>query len=277
MGQFGFSNQPAHHIAWMYNYAGAPAKTQAIVREVLDRLYVGEQIGQGYPGDEDNGEMSAWYLFAALGLYPLRVGAPEYALGSPLFRRTVVAPLGGRPLTITASGVEHPYVQEVQLDGKQLPVASVTHADLTTAGQLDFTLGASPSDWATLESPPALTADDAVPTPLVDLIPVDVANPLFDDTSATEAVIDRVVTWSLPAPATPTLYTLTSGSTAAPTSWQLEASLDGTTWTVLDDRTNQVFRWPRQLRPFKIATPAAYQHYRLTFPTPTTLAQLELL
>src|SRR3954453_4198557 len=118
MGQFGFSNQPAHHIAWMYNYAGAPHKTQAIAREVLTRLFVGEQIGQGYPGDEDNGEMSAWSLFGALGIYPLRVGAPEYAVGSPLFPRVTVTPLGGSPLVITASNVEHPYVQELRVDGK---------------------------------------------------------------------------------------------------------------------------------------------------------------
>jgi predicted alpha-1,2-mannosidase len=276
MGQFGFSNQPAHHIAWMYNYAGVPSKAQAIVREVLDRLYVGEQIGQGYPGDEDNGEMSAWYLFAALGLYPLRMGAPEYAIGSPLFPRVLVSPLGGRPLTITASGAEHPYVQEVQVDGKQLPVASITHADLTAATALDFTLGASPSDWGTLELPPALTTGDSVASPLVDLVPVDPDNPLFDDTSATETTVDTI-TWSLPAPATATLYTLTSGSGAAPTAWQLEASTDGTTWTVLDTRTTNGFRWPYQTRPFKIPTPAPYQHYRLAFPTPTTLAQLELL
>ena len=276
MGQFGFSNQPAHHIAWMYNYAGAPAKTQAIVREVLDRLYVGEQIGQGYPGDEDNGEMSAWYLFAALGLYPLRVGAPEYAIGSPLFRRTVVAPIGGAPLTITATGAEHPYVQEVQADGKQLAVASITHEALTTAGRLDFTLGAEPSDWATLESPPALTQDDAVPVPLVDLVPVDAGNPLFDDTSVTETVVDQSVTWSLPAPATPTLYTVTSGSGPAPTTWQLEGSTDGTTWTVLDSRAGETFTWPRQLRPFTIENPGEYELYRLTTPTPVTLAQLEL-
>nr|WP_238350972.1 GH92 family glycosyl hydrolase [Kribbella shirazensis] len=277
MGQFGFSNQPAHHIAWMYNYAGTPSKTQAIVREVLDRLYVGEQIGQGYPGDEDNGEMSAWYLFAALGLYPLRVGAPEYAIGSPLFPRAVVAPLGGRPFTITAANPEHPYVQELQVDGKQLPVASITHADLTAATQLDFTLGAEPSDWATLELPPALTTGDAVASPLVDLIPTDPDNPLFDDTSATEATVDQAVEWSLAAPAAPTLYTLTSGSAAGPSSWRLEASTDGTTWTVLDERADQSFRWPRQLRPFTIKNPGQYQHYRLTTATPTTLAQLELL
>ncbi|TCC39944.1 GH92 family glycosyl hydrolase [Kribbella sindirgiensis] len=276
MGQFGFSNQPAHHIAWMYNYTGTPAKTQAIAREVLDRLYVGEQIGQGYPGDEDNGEMSAWYLFAALGLYPLRVGAPEYAIGSPLFPRVLVSPLGGRPLTITASGAEHPYVQDLQVDGKQLSVASITHADLTAADQLHFTLGAEPSDWATLELPPALTSNDAVARPLVDLIPVDPSNPLLDDTSATETTLERVA-WTLPAPATPTLYTLTSGSADAPSAWQLEASTDGTTWTLLDERTNQTFRWSRQTRPFTIKTPGEYQHYRLTTPTPATLAQLELL
>ncbi|MFD3403740.1 GH92 family glycosyl hydrolase [Kribbella sp. NPDC058693] len=278
MGQFGFSNQPAHHIAWMYNYAGAPHKTQAIVREVLDRLYIGEQIGQGYPGDEDNGEMSAWYLFAALGLYPLRVGAPDYAIGSPLFPRVVVNPLGGRPLTVTASGVEKPYVQDVLVDGKPLPTASITAAELAAAEHLDFTLGATPSDWATLDSPPALTLDDAIPTPLTDLIPRDPNNPLFDDTSTTETVIDLTATWSLPAPATPTMYTLTSPHTGpAPTAWRLEASLDGTTWTVLDTRTNQSFPWPRQTRPFTIPTPTPHQHYRLTFPTPTTLTQIELL
>ncbi|MEU8225357.1 GH92 family glycosyl hydrolase [Kribbella sp. NPDC048915] len=277
MGQFGFSNQPAHHIAWMYNYAGAPAKTQAIVREVLDRLYVGEQIGQGYPGDEDNGEMSAWYLFAALGLYPLRVGAPEYAIGSPLFTRTVVAPLGGRPLTITASGAESPYVHDVQVDGKQLPVASITHEALTSADHLDFTLGAEPSDWATLELPPGLTTGDAVPAPLVDLIPVDAGNPLFDDTSATETVVDQVVEWSLPDAATATLYTLTSGSETPPAGWQLEASVDGTTWALLDERSHQVFGWTRQLRPFVISNPGEYRHYRLTFSGRAGLAQVELL
>ena len=276
MGQFGFSNQPAHHIAWMYNYAGTPYKTQAIVREVLDRLYVGEQIGQGYPGDEDNGEMSAWYLFAALGLYPLRVGAPEYAIGSPLFPQVIVSPLGGRPFTITASGVENPYVQEVLIDGKPLPAASITHADLTAATELSFTLGAEPSDWATLELPPGLTLDDQVAKPLVDLIPTDPTNPLFDDTSATSAVVEEV-TWSLPAPSAPTMYTLTSSTDAAPSAWQLSASVDGATWTVLDERTAQSFPWPRQLRPFTIPTPGTYQHYRLTLPTPTALSQIELL
>ncbi|TCC60484.1 glycoside hydrolase family 92 protein [Kribbella pittospori] len=273
MGQFGFSNQPAHHIAWMYNYAGAPHKTQAIVREVLDRLYVGEQIGQGYPGDEDNGEMSAWYLFAALGIYPLRVGAPEYAIGSPLFTRTVVTPLGGKPITITASNVQHPYVQDLLIDGKQLPTASITDAALRAAHQIDFVLGPEPSDWATLATPPSMTQDDAIPTPLVDLIPHDPGNPLFDNTSTTEVTFDTptpTIEWSLPAPATPTFYTLTSGTGGTPTAWHLEASTDNTTWTRLDTRTSQSFPWPHQTRPFKIPTPAPFQHYRLTITTATS-------
>ncbi|TCO34395.1 putative alpha-1,2-mannosidase [Kribbella steppae] len=285
MGQFGFSNQPAHHIAYMYNYAGTPHKTQAIVREVLQRLFVGEQIGQGYPGDEDNGEMSAWYLFSALGIYPLRVGAPEYAIGSPLFSRVEVTPLGGSPIVITAENHEHPYVQDVLVDGKQLPTASIADADLRAARRIHFTLGPDPSDWATLDTPPSLTADDAVATPLVDLIPRTPEDPLFDDDSSTEVRFDTstpTIHWTLPAPATATIYTLTNGEPDGgdPTSWRLEGSLDGTTWTVLDERTNQSFTWRHQTRPFTIPTPAENQHYRLSITAATSdvaLSEIELL
>ncbi len=76
MGQWGFSNQVSHHIPYMYDYAGQPSKTQAKVREALRRLYLGSDIGQGYAGDEDNGETSAWYLFSALGLLPAADGQP---------------------------------------------------------------------------------------------------------------------------------------------------------------------------------------------------------
>jgi len=283
MGQFGFSNQPAHHIAWMYNYAGTPHKTQAIVREVLRRLFVGEQIGQGYPGDEDNGEMSAWYLFAALGLYPLRVGAPEYAIGSPLFSCVVVTPVGGQPIVITAANHEHPYVQEIRVDGKQLPVASITDAEVRAAGQIDFVLGPTPSDWGTLDTPPALTAGDAVPAPLVDLIPRQ-PHPLFDDDSSTQTVFETptpTISWSLPEPATAEFYTLTSGRTEGdPTAWRLEASTDGSAWSVLDERTNQTFPWRRQTRPFTISNPGEYTHYRLAITASSgspSLSQLELL
>ncbi len=84
--------------------AGQPWKTQAKVREALSRLYMGSEIGQGYPGDEDNGEMSAWYVFGALGFYPLQMGSPEYAIGSPLFTKATVRLENGKKLVIKANG-----------------------------------------------------------------------------------------------------------------------------------------------------------------------------
>ena len=102
MGQWGLSNQVSHHIPYMYDYAGQPWKTQAKVREALRRLYVGREIGQGYAGDEDNGEMSAWYIFSALGFYPLQVGSPYYAIGSPLFKKATVH-LGERRRTSSSA------------------------------------------------------------------------------------------------------------------------------------------------------------------------------
>ena len=102
MGQWGFSNQVSHHIPYMYDYTGQPAKAQAKVREVLRRLYLGSEIGQGYAGDEDNGETSAWYLFSALGIYPLQVGSENYVIGSPLFKRATVRLENGRKLVVKA-------------------------------------------------------------------------------------------------------------------------------------------------------------------------------
>ena len=103
MGQCGASNQISHHIAYMYDFTGQPSKGQADqVREALRRLYVGSEIGQGYPGDEDNGEMSAWYVFSSLGIYPLQVGRPSYAIGSPLFTRAVIHRQGGGDIVVNA-------------------------------------------------------------------------------------------------------------------------------------------------------------------------------
>ena len=96
MGQWGFSNQVSHHIPWMYAYAKQPWKTAEKTREVLRRMYAGSEIGQGYAGDEDNGETSTWHLFAAAGLYPLQVGSPNYVIGSPLFKKLTIHRPGRR-------------------------------------------------------------------------------------------------------------------------------------------------------------------------------------
>jgi predicted alpha-1,2-mannosidase len=285
MGQYGFSNQPAHHIAYLYNAAGAPHKTQAVVREVVQRLFIGEQIGQGYPGDEDNGEMSAWYLFSALGIYPLRVGAAEYAIGSPLFPNARVTPAGGQPFVITANntGPHNVYVRSATINDRPLATPSIGHRDLV-GGRLHFELGPEPSDWGTAEPVPSLTRPGEQPVPLLDLCPAQdgPAAALFDDDSRSEfALTGEPVTWSLPEPAEPAFYTLTSGAGPVdPSGWRLEGSLDGQQWFVLDERSGQAFEWRRQTRPFAISDPRPAVHYRLAgivAASGAALAEIELL
>ncbi|HEX7064919.1 MAG TPA: GH92 family glycosyl hydrolase, partial [Bacillales bacterium] len=120
MGMYGHSNQPSHHILYMYGYAGQPWKTQAKVREVLSRLYIGSKIGQGYPGDEDNGEMSAWYIFSAAGFYPLQMGRSQYVIGAPYFKKMTIHLENGNDIVIKAPNVSdtNKYIQSVTLNGK---------------------------------------------------------------------------------------------------------------------------------------------------------------
>ena len=130
MGQYGHSNQPSHHILYMYDYAGQPWKTQEKVREVLSRLYLGSEIGQGYPGDEDNGEMSAWYIFSALGFYPLQMGSPDYAIGSPLFTKATVHLENGKKTRrqgAEATARRNVYVQGLKVNGKAYELDLLPH------------------------------------------------------------------------------------------------------------------------------------------------------
>lgn len=290
MGQFGVSNQPSHHIPFLYNYTAAPHKAQRIVREVVQRLFTGEQIGQGYPGDEDNGEMSAWYLFAALGLYPLRAGSGEYALVSPLFDRAVIRPDNGSMITIQAAGNGHDrhYLQRVRLNGRDWQTLSVQQAELS-GGRLDITLGPEPARWGATTKPPALTTPAETARPWTDLTgcygaPFEPAQQLLFDDDATTALNltrHRVIGWNFDRCRTVLGYTLTSGDDPGdPTDWVLEGSPDGDHWHQLDHRPGAVFSWPGQTRPFLIAAPQPYRCYRLTATaaaqTPT-IAQVELL
>ncbi|MBB5850002.1 GH92 family glycosyl hydrolase [Amycolatopsis umgeniensis] len=280
MGQYGHSNQPSHHIPFIYNHAGAPSKTQRIVREVLRRLYVGGDLGQGYPGDEDNGEMSAWYVFGALGFYPLAMGSPEYAIGSPLFTKATVHLENGKDLVIEAPGNTEGtvYVQSLTIDGRPHHTSTLPHAALADGATLEFTMGGQPSDWG--RSP----AEPATPCPLADIAVG--AGPLFDDTTKTEVTFptgEPVIDFPTDGSSREVvMYTLTSGSRRGdPRSWVLEGSDDGERWMLLDQREGETFRWRRQTRPFALAGPARHARYRLRITSSTarrvTLAQGELL
>jgi len=229
MGQYGHSNQPAHHIIYMYDYAGQPWKAQAKVREALSRLYLGSEIGQGYTGDEDNGEMSAWYIFSALGFYPLQMGSPYYAIGSPLFKKATVNLENGRKIVINAPGnsASNVYVQGLKVNGQAYSRTYLPHSLLANGAVLDFAMGSTPSRWGTgaADAPLSITTTGDVPRPLRDITKLGTATgsdgadvtALFDNTSATNTGFDSqtpsVQVQLTGARDRVTHYTLTSGPT----------------------------------------------------------------
>lgn len=308
MGQYGHSNQPSHHIPYMYNYAGEPWKTQEKVREVLDRLYIGSEIGQGYAGDEDNGEMSAWYILSSLGIYPLKMGSPEYAIGSPLFKKATIQLENGKKIVINApnNSKENKYVQGLKLNGADYTKTYIMHDDLKNGATLDFDMGPNPSAWGSGENdaPSSLTEGADQPKPLKDLTKglIDKGkavvksdkitnsaelNKLFNDTSAdfTRAAAKDV--WYQYefkiGPQKVEMYTLTSGTTAAndPKSWVLKGSNNGTDWTILDARNGETFAWSQMTRAFAIENPGEYEMYRVEVGNNgganTEIRQIELL
>lgn len=152
LGQLGQSNQVSHHIPYVWLFAGRPDRTQETVREILARLWTGSEIGQGYHGDEDNGEMSAWYVLSALGLYPLEIGSSRWAVGSPLFERAVVHRPDGDLVVEAPGAAGRWYVAGLELsdaDGaaRAVEAPSVEHGDLTGGATLRFALSGTPTRW----------------------------------------------------------------------------------------------------------------------------------
>ncbi len=145
MGQYAHGNQPIQHMVYLYNYAGQPWKTQYWVREIMDRMYLPGP--DGYCGDEDNGQTSAWYVFSALGFYPVAPAAGEYVLGAPLFQKVTLQLENGNTLTINApeNGRETRYVQGLRLNGEAYDKNYLDHATLLEGATLDFDMGPEPN------------------------------------------------------------------------------------------------------------------------------------
>jgi putative alpha-1,2-mannosidase len=138
-------NEPSHNIAYLYNYAGAPWKTQMRVRRILaSRFHTGPG---GLPGNDDAGQMSAWYVLSAIGFYPLCPGTPAYTLGSPIFSRIVIHQSNGKDFTVLAprTSAENRYVQVVRLNGKPVIGSEITHSDITSGATLTFNMGPKPN------------------------------------------------------------------------------------------------------------------------------------
>ena len=145
MGQYAHGNQPIQHMIYLYNYSGQPWKTQYWIREVMDKLYSAH--ADGYCGDEDNGQTSAWYVFSALGFYPVCPGTDQYIVGTPYFDEVKLHLENGKTLEIDAdnNSTANRYIQRATLNGQPHTKNYFTHADLMNGGKIEFEMGAKPN------------------------------------------------------------------------------------------------------------------------------------
>ena len=292
-GQIHMTNQPAHHIPYMYLYTDRPWKTAEFVRDTLDRLFVGEEVGQGYLGDDDNGELSAWYVLSSMGLYPLTNGNGVTAIGTPLFEKVTIHRDDGHTITILAPGVsrENKYVQSLSVNGVEQTATylmpEVLQRETVT---LEFTMGTTPSKtWGMkgADMPPSITEGTGRPQLLVDHTKTEVSTvegggnedaietnakkpeKLFDNKAhdrngyaSWDDSENGYLTYHFASPIQISMYTLTSWDAEhAPKAWKFYGSMNGENWTKLDARSNQSFAWKinptaggdKYTRPFAIS------------------------
>jgi predicted alpha-1,2-mannosidase len=144
MGQYAHGNQPIQHMIYLYNYAGQPWKTQYWAREVMDRLY--HPGPDGYCGDEDNGQTSAWYVFSALGFYPVCPGTDQYVIGAPLFKQARISLENGKTITINApaNSTEKKFVSSLTVNNAAYSKNHISHVELLKGSALQFNMTAAP-------------------------------------------------------------------------------------------------------------------------------------
>jgi predicted alpha-1,2-mannosidase len=145
MGQYAHGNQPIQHMIYLYNYGGAPWKTQYWARETMNRMY--KATPDGYCGDEDNGQTSAWYVFSALGFYPVTPAVDQYVLGAPLFKKATLTMEGGRKVIINApeNSDANRYVETLKINSKIYEKNWLSHPELKKGMVIDFKMTDRPN------------------------------------------------------------------------------------------------------------------------------------
>lgn len=145
MGQYAHGNQPIQHMIYLYNYSGEPWKAQYWVRETMNRMYT--SAPDGYCGDEDNGQTSAWYVFSALGFYPVTPAVDQYVLGAPLFRKATLKLENGKEIVINApqNSDENRYIQSMRLNGKTYDKNWLSFTELMKGASMDFEMTSTPN------------------------------------------------------------------------------------------------------------------------------------
>ena len=145
LGQYAHGNEPVHHVIYLYDYAGKPWKTQVRIRQIMNLLY--QPTPDGLCGDEDTGQMSAWYVFSALGFYPVCPGDPNYVIGSPVFNKSILHLENGKTFTITArdNGPQEYYIQSADLNGEPFDKTYLNQKQIENGGELSFQMGSFPN------------------------------------------------------------------------------------------------------------------------------------
>lgn len=144
VGQYAHGNEPSHHVAYLYAYAGEAWKTQKYVAHIMNNLY--NTTSSGYAGNDDCGEMSAWYIFGALGFYPVNPASGEYVIGTPMLQEAVMHLPGGKTFTVKAPRKKENeiYIRSIKLNGKKYTKPYITHQDIMNGGTLEFAMSAVP-------------------------------------------------------------------------------------------------------------------------------------
>lgn len=145
IGQYAHGNEPSHHVSYLYNYVGQPWKTQFYTSKIVNELYTNTHAG--YPGNEDCGQMSSWYVFSALGFYPVNPANGVYVIGSPSFKNAEIKLENNKTFKITTnvSSANAIYIQSVKLNGKSYPYTYILHKDIMNGGLMEFVMGDKPN------------------------------------------------------------------------------------------------------------------------------------
>lgn len=170
IGQYAHGNEPSHHMAYLYNFVNKPYKTQEKVHQILTELY--KNAPDGIAGNEDCGQMSAWYIFSSMGFYPVTPGSNQYIIGTPLFDKATINLENGKNFTINAFDLsdKNKYIEYAKLNGKRLNQCFISTKDILSGGILEFYMTDAPSDWGTHDDDVPKTSIDyfkIVPAPFI--------------------------------------------------------------------------------------------------------------
>ncbi|WP_180271954.1 GH92 family glycosyl hydrolase [Actinomyces ruminis] len=280
MGQFAVSNQPAHHVPFMYLHSDRPDRSAEVLADAFAHLFTGGRIGQGWPGDEDNGEFSAWWLFVAMGLYPLDVGSGEFVVTTPQLPSMRWTRRDGTVLSITRQG-SGKYIADVEVNGRALTVpvvaASVLHADTHIRVRVD----SRPHGWGMgAQFAPASACEyqqDKTRSGSLRSTQRGIAA-LLDDTADTEVVLPPGAQMEMELNSAEPVRVITLTGTGS-TDLEVAVRAEGVWSRAIKRRV--VFRWPEETRVIALFDSfEAEQHIeaiRWLFPNGGRLTQLEVI